>query len=190
MTTEKSLADEADAVDFVTSCIMGTGFLMGVTSLLHTPQRENISVGQFYRDWLQCASPQQRRLPVEPGNFVGCLNCGLILTKELWFDLILDTPVSEAPEDWGFADLTVSDSKQSEPTLRHVMRRIRNALAHGNIKLNVCGLAITDSLFHFHDESQRKGTFDAVISISTLIKMIRKFQSVVHFHVRAKISAI
>jgi len=129
--------EERDAVDNVTNAMFSGGFLDSISLLVNTPRGHDLSVGDFYEQWLAGASPKQRKLPISPGIIVGLLYLALVYGKELWFDQLPDVPVCQAEEAWGITRAMYSCPKESRPSLRYVVRRLRNAMAHGNVTVHV-----------------------------------------------------
>lgn len=114
--------------------------------------------------------------------------------KENWFDLLPDIDSVVAGTEWGLEGLRVVAPKEVKPSLKYVVRRIRNALGHGRVVVNVPGKGLTrENMLQtvtvtFHDENQRdpSDTFEAELSSDGITRLVRKFQSVVHKHVRDK----
>jgi hypothetical protein len=124
------------------------------------------------------------------------LYVGILFAKENWFDLLPDEPFASSDEAWGLRETAVTAPQQAAPTIRHSVKRIRNALGHGHIKVMVReGMKRKELLSKvcvaFHDFDPRKpdDTFDVTLSLENLGKMVKKFQSVIHRHVREKKAA-
>ena len=185
---------ERDAVDLVTNCMFSLDFLKSISDVIFSEHRDKISVGDFYDKWLQASGANEYKIPFNPGAVVAYLYCGLVLTKELWDDLVPDEPVGTVAAQCSLADITFSAPRQHNPSARYLLRRIRNSLGHGNIRVNV-PKDISDKSqimqrvsVQFHDDNPRdpSDVFDAEATLDTLTQVIKKFHSEVHKYVRGK----
>ena len=189
-----SLDEEKDAVDLVTNCMFSLDFLKSISHVIFSEHRDKVSVGDFYDKWLRARGAKEYKIPFNPGAVVAYLYCGLVLTKELWYDLVSDEPISAVAVDWSLSDITFSAPKKQSPSARYFLRRIRNSLAHGNIRVKVPkGLRDKSEIMQrvsvcFHDDNPRdpSDVFDAEATLYTLAQVIRRFQGEVHRNVRAK----
>jgi len=186
--------EEKDAVDFVTNCMFSLDFLKSLSDVVFSDHRDKVTVGQFYDEWLRASGAKEHKIPFNLGIVVAYLYCGLLLTKELWYDLVPDEPINSVAADWCLSDVTFSAPKQRAPTARYVLRRIRNSLGHGNIRVNVPedfrdkSEVMQRVSVRFHDENPRDASdvFDAEATLATLAKVIKKFQGEVHRNVRER----
>lgn len=192
---------EKDAVDVVTNTMLSLGFLDDISKVIFSPNRHRISVGEFYDKWLQATGAPELKVPFNLGVFVAYLYCGLLVTKENWYDLLPDTELSNLDPDWGLVGVTCTAPKQPRVTLPHFIRRLRNALGHANLSFSVPKDIkyledIHTRVEHMHkrvaltfrDENPRdpSDTFQATLTLIQLEKLIKKFHSIVHRTVRVK----
>jgi len=61
----------------------------------------------------------------------------LILGKEKWYPLLPNRNARSSPEEWVICNCTFNDSCNRNPTLKHVIKRMRNGFSHGNIECDV-----------------------------------------------------
>ncbi len=185
---------ERDAVDLVTDCMFSLDFLRVITDVIFSEQRGQITVGNLYDASLAISGAVETKIPFSLGAVVSFLYCGLVLTKEFWDYLVPDEPVSSVDVDWALADITISAPKHENPSARYVMRRLRNALGHGNIRTIVPNnisdksqiMQSVSFLFHDYDPRDPSDVFDAEAKLETLLKVVRKFHSEIHRHVSEK----
>ena len=183
---------ERDAVDLLTNCMYSLGFLQSITEVIFSEQRDKITVGDFYDQWLLASGATGDKIPFNLGAIVSYLYCGLVMAKELWDNLVPNEPIGNVPVDWSLNEVIFSAPKQQNPSARYVLRRIRNSLGHGNIRVIVPNEIIDKSQImqrvsvRFHDVNpgNPSDVFDAEATLGTLTRVIKKFHSEVHRYVR------
>ena len=88
----------------------------------------------------------------------------------------------------------VTAPKEPNPTIRYVVKRIRNSLGHARHHWTILpGISRNEILskvtWSFHDVkgSDSSNTFDVTLTLGQLDKLVRKFHSVIHkqFHEKA-----
>jgi len=185
--------DERDAVDHLTNAMFSVSFLHEISSFWGKTGGHGLTVGQFIGQWNQQVSPKELKVPMSPGVLLGLMYLGIVYGKELWFDQIPDVPLSDTDESWGSTRVECMSAGEPRPTLRYVVRRLRNALSHGRVRIVVPQGLTRETMFRgikvrFTDENRAKkgDTFVAEMSLEQITKFIWKFQSVVHKHVRMK----
>ena len=189
-----SYDEERDAVDLVTNCMFSLDFLKSITDVIFSEHRDKITVGDFYDEWLRASGANEYKIPFNPGAIVAYLYCGLVLTKELWDDLVPDEPVGAVAADWSLANITFSVPREHNPSARYLLRRIRNSLGHGKIRVIVPkGISDKSQIMQrvsvrFHDDNpgDPSDVFDAEATLETLTQVIKKFHREVHRYVREK----
>ena len=190
---KSSLDKEKDALDFITSSMFSLGFLKNISDIIFSPNKYKVTVGQFYDQWIKNCGAQNIKIPFSLGAILGDLYCGILFAKENWIDLLPDVDFRSVDPKWGISGLTFTASKVTNPNLKYLVKRIRNALGHGNIEVNVPkGIEkneITAKVtIDFHDENMRDSsdTFDMTCSLDQLSTFVKEFQSIIHSHVRSK----
>ena len=181
-------------VDFITNNIYSTLFSMEFSKLIRDPIKNKASIIEFYRAFVRDICGGRMKVPFSPGQILGNLYTSIVLGKEHWYDLIPDIEFSSISPEWGLNGGTVSDSVISDPSLKHVITRLRNALGHGNLEYNLPkGLGSHDAIMKkstikFHDERPNRTSnyFDAEFTLEQLFLFNKQFQSIIHKHVRAK----
>lgn len=185
---------ERDGVDLLTHAMFSLDFLRAISDSIFSARRNDLAVGRFYDAWLKGTGRTEDLIPFSPGIILGYMYVGILFAKENWFDLLPDIDSVAAGTEWGLEGLRVVAPKEVKPSLKYVVRRIRNALGHGRVVVNVPGKGLSrENMLHavtvtFQDENQRDPSdkFEAELSLDGIIRFVRKFQSVVHKHVRDK----
>lgn len=201
MENDNDLVQEKLAMDIITGSMYSTNLLRNFTVAIFDPNLKSLTIGEFYNQWKKmCGFPESFNtyIPYSFGSIVGYLYCGILLSKEKWFDLLPEDKIDEASSDWGFSSVTYSCSRNPSPTIKYAIRRMRNALGHGNILFNVPSGIQRDKndkddfektvTLKFHDEDLKKpgDTFDIEISLFGLANAIKKFYSITYKHVTTK----
>lgn len=115
MNRSRSTDDKKDAVDNVTNAMYSLDFLKSFTEAVIDPKLQEKSVNYFYSYWLGTTGQSEVKIPFNPGAVLGFLYVGILYTKEIWFDLIPEIPISKAQE-WGVANVIIDNPK--DPNLR------------------------------------------------------------------------
>lgn len=189
----KDLQNEKDTIDLVTESMFSVAFLKDFLDCLHAGQGDNFTVAQFYRQWCREVRPNEEVIPFNLGIITSHLYTGIVLTKERWDTLIPDNSSQEAMAEWSLSGVIVAAPKKLNPSVKYIVRRIRNALGHGNIKIDFPDDATREGLldqvkFELFDINSRDpaDTFLAIASINSLLGLIKKLQSVAHANVRSR----
>ena len=193
--TDYNFEKEKDTIDFVTEAMLSLDFLEAVSNLIFSNRRNDISVGKFYDEWLKGTGANQKKVPCSLGAILGYLYCGILLPKENWFDLLPDIEIAQLDSSWSLKDISIDAPKTKNLTLRHLVRRIRNSLGHGNVIFHVPEKITdrkkqwTETTLEFNDVNPREpsDTFHVIISLDNLIKVVKKIQSIVHANVRERL---
>ena len=189
-----NLGQEKNHVDFITDSMCSLDFLQGITNVIFSRDRDKFTVGSFYDQWLQESGIKDIKVPFSLGTILGCLYCGILFAKEHWFDLLPDVGLANADPEWGISGTTYYCTATTDRSLKYVVKRIRNALGHGNADVNIPkdmkdrAELMTRVTLQFHDVNIRRpsDTFDIELSLDQLSKFIKAFQSLIHKHVRSK----
>ena len=193
----KTLEEERDTIDFVTDAMFSLSFLEAVNRAVFDPNQSDISLREFYSRWLKLTGAPGPKMPFSLGIFVGYLFCGLLITKENWSDLLPKTAISKLGSEWGLGGVQCTRG-ETDPTLSHFIRRLRNALGHTNIAVTSVPSArelkgdlekVHDlTSWKFWDVNQRDvaDEFEVTLTMRQLEILIKNFQSVAHRHMRAK----
>ncbi len=195
--TKLDLEYEKNAMDVFSSSMYSLNFLRNITTAIFDPKLSTMTVKELYDKEVKL-SKNTKFLPYSFGAIVGDLYCGLLLAKEYWLDLLPDDELPMSDPSWCLSDVTCTAPKQTKPTIRYVIKRIRNALGHGNFIINSSKEPRkgTDKYWfekkftiEFHDKNQRDSsdTFDIELSLYQLYMMMRKFQTIAYRHVTSKI---
>ena len=195
---------EEIAMDILTGSMYSVNFLKNITTAIFDPKLQSLKVGEIYDQWLRMTGlseihdKQRIPIPYNYGAIIGYLYCGVLLAKEKWFDLLPEDKIDGSSSDWGFSSSKCSAPQEPSPTIKYVFKRIRNALGHGNILIDVpvdVQKNKTDKsdfekkiTLKFHDENMRKpgDTFDIEITLFALSTAIEKFHGIACPHVIGK----
>lgn len=185
---------EKDAIDLVTNSMFSVDFLKEISDLIFSGKGSEISVSEFYTQWLANSGSKEHKIPFNLGILTSYLYTGILLTRERWFDLIPNDSPDENLADWGLLQIEYQAPKKANPSINYVIRRIRNSLGHGNIKVDVPeGIRDKSELmskvyFEFYDVNMRDttDTFHARANLNALSTIIRKLQGVAHKDVRER----
>lgn len=195
---------EKIAMDILTGSMYSVNFLRNITTAIFDPKLQSLKVGEIYDQWLRMTGlseihdKQRIPIPYNYGAIIGSLYCGVLLAKEKWFDLLPEDKIDGSSPDWGFSSIKCTAPQEPAPTIKYVFKRIRNALGHGNILIDVpVNVQKNRSdkydfekkvTLKFHDENIRKpgDTFDIEITLFELSTAIKKFHSITYPHVTGK----
>jgi len=192
-----SFEDEKDALDNITNAMFSLDFLKFYTDSLANHELSQKSIEYFYSSWLENRhiSLQDPKIPFSLGAILGYLYVGILYAKEGWYTLIPAQPLNQSI-DWGTSTLIVNNPVNSNIQLNAFARRIRNALGHGRIKINVPmdGTFTPDNVedtvsVTFKDVGRNPtDIFETTMKISELEKFIRKFQELIFADVKSRIT--
>jgi HEPN family protein len=184
---------ELDTVDIVTNTMFSLSFLDQITSVIFSENRHKITVGQFYDQWLVWTNASEPKVPFNPGIFTAYMYCGLLVTKENWYDLVPNLELAKLDPDWGLAGVICHAPKHPKVTLPYFIRRIRNALGHAHfsfampddIKVNEIH-ARAEISFRDQNRNDPADFFETSLTWNQIERLIRQFHSVVYPSVKAK----
>jgi hypothetical protein len=201
MDISEDIAQEKIAMDIFTGSLYSINFLKNITTAIFDPKLQALKVGEIYDQWLKMtglSGAQDGPIPYNYGSIIGYLYCGILLAKEKWFDLLPEDSIEGSSTDWGLSSIKCIAPEEPSPTIKYVIKRIRNALGHGNIIINFAKdsaknkndkYAFEKKVFlKFHDENMRRpsDTFDVEITLFELTIAIKKFHNIAYSYVTAK----
>lgn len=188
--------EERNAIDYVTQAMYSTAFLHNVTEVIFSPQADHVTLGAFYRQWLAHVQAPEVKIPFSPGAVLGYLMVGILWTKEHWHDFVPDVDVRSADTEWGITTCRPVTPKCPNPTLRYVVRRIRNSVGHGRAILHVPSDVKKENFLQkatlcFKDTNPRDSgdTFEVTATLDELSRFVRKFQITVHADIKRRMEA-
>jgi len=205
MDASEDVLQEKLAMDILTGSMYSLNFLKNITTAIFDPKLQSLTVAEAYDQWLRMTrlsevhETQRIPIPFNLGAIIGYLYCGVLLAKGKWFDLLPEDKIEGSSPDWGFSSITYSAPQEPSPTIKYVFKRIRNALGHGHILIDIpSDLPKNKSdrydfekkiTMKFHDENQRKpgDTFDIQITLFGLSTAVKKFHSIAYPHVTTKV---
>ncbi len=182
---------EKDAVDIVTDTMYSLDFLDEISKVIFSPSRNEVTVGEFYDQWLASTMATEMKIPFNLGVFVAYLFVGLLVTKENWTGLIPDEDVDNISLDWGLGGVNYSATKKPLK-LKEFIRCLRNALGHSDFSFELSNNLQSVVGFHnkviivFRDQRDLSNAFEARLTLAQLERLIKKFHSVVHASVEKK----
>jgi len=173
--------------------MFSTDYLKAVADALAAGSADAVSLAAFHAAWARGARPNDPVfVPFSLGSIAGWLSIGMTLTKEKWDDLLPLTPMSES--SWGLRGTEYVDSRNPNPSVRDVMRRMRNAMSHGQFHIHVPATGATaatvmdDVSVAFWDVNPNnpRDTFRAEVTLRQAAHLIRSFQGTVHRSLRGR----
>lgn len=179
------------AMDVIFGSMYSLNFLRNISVAIFDQKIEDMTVREFHAAWLKKAKYTQHYVPYCLGAILGNLYCGILLSKQRWYDLLPEDSIKDAPPEWGFADAKYNSPKKPDPSIKYAIRRIRNALGHGNISIEVPNdldyrkdefAFEKGSSIRFYDEDLREKSdvFEIEIPIDGLSALVKKFQGLVY----------
>lgn len=164
--------EERDAIDNITNAMLSVGFLADISDFIFSANRNFLTVGQFYDKWIQEVLPKKHKPPLSPGIILALMYVAMMYGKERWSNIIPNIDIKEIDNAWGFKDASFRCSKKKSPTLRYIIRRLRNSLGHGNVKFIIPpDLKPEERLdkvkIEFHDDNpkDRSDNFDMALTL-------------------------
>ena len=196
---KRSLDEERNSIDLVTDSMYSTDFLDQITAQIFSPNNR-ITVIDFYDQWLKKTEAVEKKIPFSPGAIAGYLYCGLVLTREIWDDLLPKCKLKDLDPEWGLdgvSFVTSKGPKSDEEELAFVTKRLRNSVSHGNISLIIRNAAeIKKNRNKIHDQVDwtfkdvnlfdPKDTFEITLTMRRIETFIKKFHSEIHADVRSR----
>jgi|SRR3989344_4088591 len=186
-----SEGEERNRVDNLADCLYSTDFLLKFTDKVFKQDSKEKTISQFYSDWSKI-NKREGFMPFSKGNILGTTYVCLLYAKENWFDLIPETQLREINEHWGLKGVEIINPMK-EPNLKLIIRKIRNALGHGNVSVKTTTGMTRDSLFdevsyNFSDRNKDnpEDIFSITLTLGQLINLLKSFQSLIHSYVRKK----
>lgn len=204
MDANGDVVQEKMAMDILTGSMYSLNFLRNITTAIFDPKLQSLTLGEVYDQWLRMTGlsevheTQHIPIPYNFGAIIGYLYCGVLLAKEKWFDLLPEDMIDGSSPDWGFSSITYSAPQEPSPTIKYVFKRIRNALGHGHVLIDIPSDLLRNEsdkydfekkvTMKFHDENQRRpgDTFDIEITLFGLSTAVKKFHSIAYPHVTTK----
>ena len=179
------------ALDIISGSMYSLNFLRNISLAIFDPRIEDMTVREFHAAWLKKAKYTQHSVPYCLGSILGYLYCGILLSKEHWYDLLPQDSIKDVPSEWGFAGVKYDSPKKPNPTIQHAIRRMRNALGHGSITINVPhDLDYRRDEFEFEkrtsikfkdvNPNDKSDVFEIEISIEGLAAFVKKFHGLVY----------
>ncbi len=179
------------AMDIISGSMYSLNFLRNVSVAIFDKRIEDMTVREFYESWLKKTKYTEHSVPYCLGSIFGYLYCGILLSKERWDDLLPEDYIKDASAEWGLVGVKYNSPKKLNPSIKNTIRRMRNALGHGNISINVPhDLDYRKDEFEFekrtsvkfYDEDPRDSfdVFEIEISIEGLSMLVKKFQGIAY----------
>ena len=183
--------EEKNAVDYLRDAKLSISFLEVASRNIHlNPNSDKLSVRELFQRFVKEVGGSSQFVPLNPGILIAYLYMGFLFTKEVWFDLVPNTPMSQLDENWGIPGIDIRKCKHSDPPLKQVVRHIRNALGHYNLQVSFDksqpGDAMMKTFITFRDEFNADDQFEARVSIHSLLIFINNFHFTLFEHVTKK----
>ena len=179
------------AIDIISGSMYSLNFLRNISIAIFDQRIEEMTVREFHAAWLKKANWTEHSVPYCLGSILGYLYCGILLSKERWYDLLPEDSIKDAPSEWGLAGVKYNSPKKPDPSIKYAIRRMRNAMGHGNILINVPHdldyrkdefefEKRTSIKFYDEDPRDKSDVFEIEIPIAGLSTLVKKFQGLVY----------
>lgn len=189
------------AMDIISGSMYSLNFLRNISVAIFDQRIKDMTVREFYAEWLKKSKYTEHSVPYCLGSIFGYLYCGILLSKGRWYDLLPEDCIKDAPAEWGLGGVNYNSPKKHDPSIKYTIRRMRNALGHGNISINVPhDLDYRKDEFEFekkttvkfYDKDQRDSSdvFEIEISIEGLSMLVKKFHGIAYREIMKDINRV
>jgi len=179
------------SIDILSGSMYSLNFLRNISVAIFDKAVDDMTVRDFHSVWLKDTNYTDHFVPYCLGSIMGYLYCGILLAKERWFDFLPEDSLKDATDKWGLAEAKCTSPKKPDPSVKYVVRRMRNALGHGNITINVPhDLDYKKDEFDFEKRSSivfkdenvrdRSDVFSIEVTIYSLVTLVTTFYEVVY----------
>jgi hypothetical protein len=176
--------NEQAAVDYMTHAMLSASLLLELSAKVYSEEGNRVTIRQFYDGFNQTHASNRFR-PFNEGVILGLLNW-IMFAKENWYDLVLNDDFSTwgiNPSRFDVPNPNPKDSGNTR-TLQYFVRRLRNALGHGNVSVKVplgakLATMMTDITISFHDVS-KADTFDVELTLEEAYNVARNLHKIIH----------
>jgi hypothetical protein len=179
MITEK----DVEIFDFLTHSYRTFVLINDLTNTLFSDIEQkrvkSSPASQFYFQWCQRRLDGRRDVPLNPGLILMITWAIVVTTRERWLELLPETPFSKSDPEWGLKEAQLKWSKNPDPPINKVVKKMRNALSHSDFEVKLSkaefpwGVVVRDSKIIFRD-SKGRDDFELMISFSDLSKLNSK----------------
>jgi len=188
-------------MDIISGSVYSLNFLRNISVAIFDQRIKDMTVREFYAEWLKKSKYTEHSAPYCLGSIFGYLYCGILLGKERWYDLLPEDCIKDAPAEWGLVGVNYNSPKKPDPSIKYTIRRMRNALGHGNISINVPhDLDYRKDEFEFekrttvkfYDKDQRDSSdvFEIEISTEGLSMLVKKFHGIAYREIMKDINRV
>jgi len=188
-------------MDIISGSVYSLNFLRNISVAIFDQRIKDMTVREFYAEWLKKSKYTEHSVPYCLGSIFGYLYCGILLSKERWYDLLPEDCIKDAPAEWGLVGVNYNSPKKPDPSIKYTIRRMRNALGHGNISINVPhDLDYRKDEFEFekrttvkfYDKDQRDSSdvFEIEISTEGLSMLVKKFHGIAYREIMKDINRV
>lgn len=173
--------------EFMTVVIRDNSYVFSLleefSAVLWKTDAQNMTIKEFYDTWRDKNNiPEVYNINTFT-NLVRFIYAGILVPKEVWFKKIDDVKLSKLNGEWGIEESDCCYSGGRKIGLRECITRIRNAVAHAEVKVNVPEdeyfapsllYEKTEIIFTDVDKYGNGGTFIAKLSAKKVIALINK----------------
>jgi HEPN pEK499 p136 len=178
---EKALRERSN-FDQVTHMMLSASLLGALMDSLLSGHADSTTVRQFCKEWAGTIQ-SKRFVPFNPGLILGYLYLAILYVQEKWTDAAPDaSPTDPTQAAWGLSSARIAAPKNKTPTIRYILRRIRNSLGHARVDIIwPPNLPIADILSKvtlvFHDVNLRDptDTFEVELNVKDAFQLARKY---------------
>lgn len=86
-------------LDIIAGNTYSLNFLRSISVAIFDHRVKDMTVREFHASWLEKAKQPEHSVPYCLGSIFGYLFCGILLSKERWYDLLPSDAVRKAPSN-------------------------------------------------------------------------------------------
>lgn len=136
--------------------------------------RKKSPLTQYYYEWCEKRLPvKSHPLPLNPGTMWMLASVIIINCIPKWRKFLPKTRISQSASEWGLKRARLSFPKDPDPSIKRVVEKIRNSIAHSRFDIKIEDInvpwevLINETTFTFKD----KDDFEIEVSVVDLSKL-------------------
>ena len=191
--SNQTAREESRDFNQVTHMMLSASLLGALMDTLSSDRCDSTTVRQFYDTW-KTASLSKTFLPVNPGLILGYLYLAILFVQQKWIEAAPELlPNDPASSDWGLTRAQIMAEKEPKPSVRYVLRRIRNSLGHARVQIDwphdvkeAETLRKVKLMFRDIDPKDPSNTFSIQISVEDAFQLAKKYHATAGERLAAK----
>lgn len=170
--------DDVYLFDLLTQLYRNFALIRDLTYRLDSEIKQDVKgvASRFYFSWCDYRLEGRLETPFNVGTVWMLSSVIIVTSRERWLDYLPETPLSESDPEWGLKNIQLCYPSDPDPSIRKVVKKIRNSIAHSDLSVIIGKLTepleilFRDTVFTFRDSEFEY--FELVISMSGLSKLI------------------